>query len=49
MRNGGYVRLPATGEPAIGLATPMADKLPAYGRQTVEREQAREILCGWVG
>jgi hypothetical protein len=45
----GYVRLPPTGESAIGLPTPMADELPACGRQTVEREQAREIVCGWVG
>src|SRR5260370_16845046 len=44
MRDGGYVRLPAAGEPPIGLTTPMADNLPPYGHQTADRHQPPEIV-----
>ena len=49
MRDGGDVRLPMTGEPAIGVTTPMTDKLPTQGGQIVECEYAREIGCGYFG
>jgi hypothetical protein len=48
LRSGDYVRLPVTGEPAVDLASPMANESPV-GRQAIESEQDREIICGCVG
>jgi hypothetical protein len=45
LRNGDYVRLPKTGEPAIELTMPMAND-PPIRRQAIRPEQAREIDCG---
>jgi hypothetical protein len=45
--NEDYVRLPVTGEPAVDLASPVANE-PPVGRQAVEPEPRREINRGSV-